>query len=34
MKPFMAELQPGDLGSAIPEGAVGNAQPRRERRDS
>lgn len=28
LKPFMAELQPGDLGSAIPEGAVDNAQLR------
>ena len=28
LKPFMAELQPGDLGKAIPEGAVDNAQLR------
>ncbi|QXX25191.1 ketol-acid reductoisomerase [Salmonella enterica subsp. salamae] len=28
LKPFMAELQPGDLGNAIPEGAVDNAQLR------
>ncbi|XNM77057.1 hypothetical protein ACLK19_25405 [Escherichia coli] len=26
LKPFMAELVPGDLGKAIPEGAVDNAQ--------
>ena len=28
LKPFMAELQPGDLGKAIPEGAVDNGQLR------
>ena len=28
LKPFMAELQPGDLGKAIPEGGVDNAQLR------
>lgn len=28
LKPFMAERNPGDLGKAIPEGAVDNAQLR------